>query len=367
MESSHAERVAAEALNFAISTEPLQTIGGSRIFQADKYLAIYDNASLLGVKPWNKELAQLVFNHHQAHQLGQTLFQELFGNGTSQICFLTQDKSWMASLIGEAPDQQEAYQTLFPHYQDSLLADEREYHRFRSYGKVEDFDYTEQLAHHGFRPSIGVVNGFDYNDHLAFYLLVEPIGHRSENLPVLTLASFKFSERQLHDVVLQPSHQRDAYALDILTEAAQPVFAKELNQFLKLYKHLAQWPAQQVSLTAISLDLHNKNRNVVSIEVDSVLAAELRRFITAADTHFCNQTDMSSIIDFIIRYNEFDFDRTSHLRTKIEQIFVRKRSYQKMTRVFARHNPDSVTFEKYLNEQIRSYEQTNAILASVPA
>ncbi len=189
MESSHAERVAVEALNFAISTEPLQTIGGSRIFQADKYLAIYDNASLLGVKPWNKELAQLVFNHHQAHQLGQALFQELFGNGTSQVCFLTQDKSWMASLIGEAPDQTKECQTLFLDFDTDLPADGREYHRLRSSEEVSSFDYTEQLAHHGFRPSIGVVNGFDYNDHLAFYLLVEPIGHRSENLPVLTWSS----------------------------------------------------------------------------------------------------------------------------------------------------------------------------------
>ena len=346
MESSHAKRVEVEALNFAISTEPLQTIGGSRIFRADKYLAIYDDASLLGVKPRN-EFAQLIFNHHQAHQLGQALFEGLFGDGVTQVCFLTQDKSWMASLVGEAPDQKHECEILFPDFDTNSL--------------------TEQLAHHGFRPSIGVVNGFDYNDHLAFYLLVEPIGYRSENLPVLTLASFKFSERQLHDIALQIPHQRDAYALDILKQAAQPVFMEELTNFLGLYSQLTYWPAKQTSLTAISLDLHNKNRNVASIAVDGVLAAELRRFITVADMHFCHQTNMSSIIDFIIRYNEFDFNKPHYLRSKIEQIFVRKRSYQKMARIFGRYNADSSTFERYLSEQISSYEQTNAILTSVPA
>ena len=344
MESSQARRVATDALNFAIATEPLQAIGGSQIFQTDKYLAIYGKGLLLGIKP-QKECAQLILNHYQAYQLGYSLFEEVFCPGADRVCFLSEDQSWMASLIGE--DSNEGM--CFDEYQQDLFPPTK---------CIRRDEWANELHQHGFRPSLGVVNGFDHNDNLAFYLLVEPIDHETSSIPVLTLASFKFSEQQQHEIALQPPNRREAHALALLQEKAQPVFSEALNEFLALYRQLSQWTLDQQSLTAISLDLYNKNRNTASIAVDPQLASELRRFIFAANEHYQNQTRMSSIVDFIMRYNEFDFNAAHFYRTKIEQLFVRKRSYQKMARVLTQNDPSSSGFERYLGEQLRSYQDT---------
>lgn len=349
MEAPQTNKVDVESLDFEISTNPLQAIGGSQIFQTDKYFAIYGNDLLLGIKP-QQERAQLTLNHYQAYRLGLSLFEEVFCPGSDQACFLSEDQSWMASLIGEDPNEgmcSEKYQqNLFP-----AIINE-------CYDIKSCKDWVSELHNCGFRPSLGVVNGFDYNDNLAFYLLVEPLNHKSKSIPVLTLASFKFSEQQQHDIALCPASSRLDYALGMLCESAQPAFFDALREFLALYRQLSQWPSELESLTAITLDFYNKNRNTASIAVDRQLAGELRRFIDEANEYYQDKWQMSSIIDFIMRYNEFNFESVQFQRSRIEQLFVRKRSYQKMARILTKNGSDSFEFDRYLTEQLRSFQET---------
>ena len=354
MVSSEVREIEVSKLNFEVVTKPLQAICESQIIQAGKYLGIYDKNSLLGIKP-NKELLHLVLNHHQSYQLGQALYDRLFGTGVSKVCFLSKDKSWMASLIGEEKTKRGG----FMNYQTSLFSDQsREF-------ELNKGLLLEKLADHGFRPAIGVVNGFDYNDSLAFYLLVEPIEPYSGKLPVLTLASFKFDEKQQHEIALQQADSREATALQLLEQEAQSIFLKELKAFLELYSKLSTWPSDPESLIALSLDFYNKNRNVASIAADKQLAGELRRFIQAAEAHYHNSQNMAAIINFIMRYNQFDFNVPHYLRTKVEQLFVRKRSYQKMVRILGQYGPTSSGFDKYLAEQRWSYEQTHSAFRGI--
>ena len=347
MESSQAHQVNISDLDFAISTEPLQAIGNSHIFLADKYVAIYRDKGLLGIKP-RQELAQWIPNHYQTYKLGQTLFNHMFGPGVAKVSFLSEDKSWMASLIGKASSsnhrtvaQEELFEEL-PFKHDALIS---------------------ELTKYNFKPSIGVVNGFDYNDSTAFYLLVEPHELGPDNLLTLTLASFKFSEREQHEIARLPRDQQEQYANQLL-QAVAIKFTEELHAFLSLYYQLSQWPSQKEDLSAISLDLYNKNRNITSIAMDEQLANELKRFVSTADRYFRNETRMSSVIDFIMRYNEFYLGNANFYRSKIEQLFVRKKSYQKTVRVLGRSKPSSSDFEKYLAEQVYSYRDTKEILSA---
>lgn len=347
-------KVTVKDLDFKVDVKPLQAICGTQIVTSQKHQAVHSGDLLLGVKPY-KDIAIDVINHHQAYQIGEKLYGELFGEAHTKACFMSEDKSWMASLIGKENNQDTFYNdnnSIAEVYDLSLSAQ----YKLPVYQELSDI---------GFTPSIGVVNGFDFNDSLGYYLLVEPTNDFVNRLPVLTLASYKLEEKHFQAIKKQGVNTKEAI-LQLLLKCAMPKFNEHLKAFNDLYNKLSKWPLDKESLIAISLDLYDKNRNAASINADELLSKELARFIDNAHLHFTNKDSLASIIHFIIRYNEFDFNEASYLRRKVEQLFVRKKSYQKMTRIFEKFTMSSSEFEGYQYEQLRAFHSTMETLQNSP-
>ena len=346
----HANKVTVEDLDFEVNSKPLQAICGTQIVTSQKHQGIHSDDMLLGVKPY-KNID--IVNHLKSHQIGVGLYSKLFGEASSKACFLSEDKSWMASLIGKEKNPYEA-----SNY-NNTIAETCEVWPSYQY----QFPIYQELTEIGFTPSIGVVNGFDFNDSLGYYLLVEPNSHSTDILPVLTLASFKVEAKHFKESKEYGDNTKEAI-LQLLLCRAVPKFNEELDAFNNLYNKLSNWPLDKKSLIAISLDLYNKNRNAASINADVLLSKELGRFIDNAELHFTGKHTLASIINFIIRYNEFDFSQTAYLRRNVEQLFVRKKSYQKMTRIFDKFTEPSSDFEGYQYEQLRAFYSTQEALQS---
>ncbi len=352
MNSDHVHQVDMSALNFEIYISPFQAICGNKIMPVKHHMAVCSENSLLGVRSQDKE--EFVINHMNAYLLAESLYNSIYQSGIAHICYLSESKNWMASIIGEPKYKTNGHFAELP--SDVFITD-----RPKS-------TILKDLFTFGFKPAIGVVNGFDYNDDLGFYLLLEPsTASTKDDMHLMTLDAFKFSPLDLQALVkISDIDEQLEKARNILLGKAVNKFQETLEAFIQVYEKLSCWQTQADHLTAICLDVFNKNRNIESVKADTQLSKELSTFINKAETYFRNANQMSDLVQFIIRYHDVDFSAKNLDRNKVEQIFVKKKSYGKIVRVLGEMKPTQKSYHDYLESQLSSYRQVYEFLKRLP-
>jgi hypothetical protein len=203
---------------------------------------------------------------------------------------------------------------------------------------------------------IGVNSGYGETDTPTFYLMLKH--QQGGQVSFLTIDNYKFTKSEIEQYILGG---RDFdFLQEILIKDVSAHFRLELDSFILLYEKLRSIRIEKSFFAPVCLDLYNLNRSLTSIKNDGRLRLNLTRLINQSSVFVKNLTleiTASDFIDFIIRYNYFSLENITLSREKIEDLFVKKRAYQKVEDMFPGFFKSQENFDEYLIEQSRTFDR----------
>lgn len=131
-----------------------------------------------------------------------------------------------------------------------------------------------------------------------------------------------------------------------------PKFIRALSVFGERYDELSEIQANTNTLTAVTLDIFDRNRNLQTLSSDEEYLKKLRQFITDADNFYRKKENMNALLSFIIRMQIIDFSKTTVSLTDLRAILTEKNAYKNLQRIYTRKNEEEAEREKYIEAQV---------------
>ncbi len=309
-----------------ISDLKIQSENGTFI-ETDNYKVISHEETFLGVKKTvdiGGSKKSLVFTHKQAHDLGLELYSSAFGEDQCPPGYYSSDnKNWVAFFI------------------------EPELKKFNN-----------------FYPIIGVENGYDYDDEIAFYLTIA-ICKSANSIDLLTISDYKLSDKKKIELLLDEEPQKKLS--EIIKKEVSSEFKNKRDEFIYYYKLFNKIEVNREYLIPITLDIYDKNRNPKTIKVDGKLKNDLRNLIETGRKFFTEnstRSDLSLIIEFIMRSNLFRLNDPNWSIDKVKKIFVKKRAYKNSVERFKKLVNNDERLKEYAEGQMEAFKKAKEALES---
>jgi hypothetical protein len=302
----------------------------SNIVKTEDYKLVSFEKNFLGIKKNDFCGSSEIFllTHKDVFELTQSLFSALSGSKPQVLnYFHSEEMDWVAFLFNSSFDSKEM-------------------------GRPKE----NQKMPIGIDFVIGVNSGYGENDTPTFYLMLKH--QQGGQLSFLTIDNYKFSKSEIEEYI---SGGRDFNFLqEILIKDVSNRFRFELDSFILLYEKLRSIRIEKSFFAPVCLDLYNLNRSLTSIRNDNRLRSNLMKVINQSSLFVNNlvlKITGSDFIDFIIRYNYFSLENITISREKIEDLFVKKRAYQKVEDMFPGFFKSQENFNEYLIEQSRTFDR----------
>jgi len=215
---------------------------------------------------------------------------------------------------------------------------------------VSDIPTLQKLHSFGFSPTIIVENGFDYNDKTMFYLLIG-LEDKDSLRGFLTIAKFRLSGKTVDEIC--NGGNKEQLILDEIKRKCVPKFQEGLSEFVRNYEELQKIKADRDMLTAVALDVFNRNRNIEALKSDTNLLREIHSFRNRAYNAFSGSKDASKLLNFIVNYKSLNLRNPYVSSFNFREILTEKKAYTNSERLFTEKNIDTAERMKYIEEQIR--------------
>lgn len=334
-------------LFFTVAKSPLRAIIDNSMVTPDNYMVLHRQQQFLGIKPKEKEEQDIFFIEHQlAYKCGKVLAESLSPTLVHNMSFSNDLKNQAFIFIGEND---------FDTRQDSFLPahELEEKNIFDIYDRVT----LQQLKRYGFKPTIAIENGYDYNDRVMFYLLVGlPLSARRNGY--LTISKYKFQKQTVKTILAGGAKE---LVIDDVKKHSVGKFRKDLKAFVDKYEQLSQIHLDQELLTAVALDVFNKNRNIEALKSDGNLLRDMQLFTEKAMSFFQGSTQASEILNFIIRYHYLDLDLPTVSENNIKDVLIEKKAYARLTRIYSEKNQQPEERAKYFSHQMDALQKILAL------
>jgi len=330
-------------LFFTVEKSPLRAIIDNSMVTPDNYIVLHRQQQFLGIKPKEKEEQDVFFiEHNLAYQCGKVLAESLSPTLVHNMSFSNDLKNQAFIFIGEND---------FDTRQDSFLpAHELEE---KNIFDIYDRATLQQLKRYGFKPTIAIENGYDYNDRVMFYLLVGlPLSARRNGY--LTISKYKFQKQTIKNILAGGAKE---LVIDDVKKHSVGKFRSDLKAFVNRYKQLNQIHLDPKSLTAITLDVFNKNRNLETLKSDGNLLRDIQLFTEKAMSFFKGSTQASEILNFIIRYHYLDLDHSTVSEHNIRDVLIEKKAYARLKRIYSGKNEQEQERAKYFSHQMDAFQK----------
>lgn len=360
------KRLQTKELFFPVTQTPLRAVIDGRATDAPAYMSLHHGFNFLGIKP-KGEHADRVFcpEHEQVYLCGAATARAIDPDLTRHLSFASENLSQAFILFGREGEQDfekvtDKESKRIENHTSANLADyhyESQLHRPLSKKErhfqelLDNFQVQlDKLKKAGFRPTVVAENGFDYLHRTVFYVLVE-LSLSPTTKGYLTLARYKFPQKTMREMVKYPGRALDI-ALENLNEDCVPKFIKALSVFGERYDKLSEIQANTNTLTAVTLDIFDRNRNLQTLSSDEEYLKKLREFITDAAVFYRNSKNMSALLFFIIRMQIIDFSKKTVSLTDFRAILTEKNAYKNLKRIYAGKNKEAAEREKYIEAQV---------------
>ena len=343
-----------ESLFFEPTISQLRAISNDdNIISSARHKLISHDKSFLGIKKKkyleSKEI--FVLNHEQAFDLGKLLFNKIADVEESDLrYFHSEDLSWVAFLFSFiksgneevlSNSQEEILQELIEKDNTQKDADNNPHRRenAEALNMPDNIDFV-----------IGVNSGYNDEDIPTFYLVLK---HEDGINPfLLTIDSYKFSFEEIEDYL---NHSCDLKVLkSIIEKKVASKFLYQLKAFVSLYQLMSEILIGKEDFVPVCLDLYNLNRSLTSLKNDKNLKRRVESLIRNGEgfiSAFTSDTNCSIFIDFIIRNNYVNLESIVINRDRVEELFMQKRSYQKVESIFPSFRKSHKNFQDYLEDQ----------------
>jgi hypothetical protein len=363
-----------EELFFEPQIRDLQTINNNQLVIIPEFKAIMNGKDCLGVRPKPADAEECQYYEHEfAYEAARQIAEEIDPTINTSWAYKTESGSETLVFLGyfdnskiyfhDTVDEKlkETSETLeFDYVEKYHPEDNRFTMQTISEEKTPEEDLYDLLCF-GFKPTIAVKNEYTYGGRTIFYLLVEPDDNENNHRTYLTISKFTFSDKTVEN--MQTS---DRAAVEYLGNRAAlhkcvPHFQKAIKDFVNAFDSLQEIEANPQELTAVALDIFNKNRSAQAMLSDAQLQSDIFKFIDRALTFFQGQDNMSELIHFMVRYNYFDFSQQEVLDKEYKDILTQKRAYGNLKRLFTGKNEREEQRHKYVVEQLNTYQELTSL------
>ena len=358
-----------EELFFEPQIRDLQTINSNKIIVIPEFKAIMNGGDCLGVrrKPVDAEECQY-YEHEFAYEAAADMAKAIDKEISVSWSYKTFTRNEAIIFLGRYTNSNDTSEDNTSKEADNS-SDSSSHHYVELYHPEDNFlHYNEKLQnltpdkdlldlfYFGFQPTIAVKNEYTYDGRSIFYLLVEPTdNNRHKFKAYLTIAKFTFSEKTVMNM-----QTTDRDAVKYLGERAVSFngvsqFQFAIRDFIENFEKLQNIEATEEELTAVALDIYNKNRSIQTVLSDEKVYKNIFEFIQLAEGYFIGKENMSELINFIVRYNFFDFSKDTITDNDFKDVLSEKRAYRNLKRLFTAKNVDEKEVKKYIAEQVQIY------------
>lgn len=319
-------------LFFPVTLSPLRAIVENEMLMPKDYIVLHHGKRFLGIKPKVEEESSVFYiENKELYEAGKTLSSSISAGMVGTVSYANTRLNKCYFLFEENTE---------------IIEDTPEEGIF----DVRDTATLKKLHDFKFNPTIVVENGFDYNDRTVFYLL---IGLREDyNIKgFLTIARFKLSSKTVEKI--RNGEKSQNLIMNEIMNSCVPQFRDALKEFVQNYEALSEIEANRVMLTAVTLDIFNRNRNIEALKSDKTLLLEILNFKKRAYNFFINDTKANRLLNFIVSYKSLNFEKSTISNFNFREILTEKKAYSNLKRLFSGKNADESERMKYIEEQIR--------------
>lgn len=264
---------------------------------------------------------------------------------------------------------------------------------------TNDFDKDQSTVLSDYTILLAMLNGYDYDDEMKFFVLVqqkERDSERDSNLRFrqnyeamdnverkrkdnnnftdrlyLTLDSFSVSLSHYGKEFSNPIDRNGDILDEVIFNDAKLVssFRHSLLQFARVMAAFSEEKTNREKLIALSLDIHNINRDASRIKNDTRHADDLTGRIKIANDYYCNISNhaLSHLISYIFHSTFIDIRDIKDFREKVRAILTKKQAYRSIVNwlhPFMRDNYKR--YRDHVQAQVEVYRRTCELLGLSP-
>ena len=340
-----------------VSFYPLDHRAGKFNISTDNYFVFGHEDKFRGIKKaFDVDKPPFYLLHEETFKVAKNVFWKLFNAEPDLLTvFHDVDKTWNAFIIGSSKDVQ--YEQEDKHNEFSDLMQLKSVDERTDEAAILNKDFLHF-------PLIGGFNNYGFDKTPAFfYLIATPFGESSGS--VLAVDNFRFSKDEEKLPFVLADRQN---ALDQLVKNIAKRFEAAQLDFEQLLESISGKKVIGNIFAPVVLDLYNRNRNLQSILNDDQLRHRVKRLYLDAKKFTDKRIEISwsEFIHFIVRYNQFYFEKTLLLEG-VEELFSRKDSYRKFDRLFRQFLIEPDRFSPYVDNQVSDWKRIEKIVLNMPS
>ncbi len=318
------QQVTTEELSHIKALEsPMRALIENNIIASKEHLCLSYEKNFLGVKPVkeHRTMASFYVDYKPLIKTLKYVSEEL-GIAQSELNFASEQLSWAAMIKGD--------------YQGEQLS------LTKNLEPIKNNDSR-------FVPAIAAVNGYDYDDRFSFYLLV--VSKKGIDDGLLTIDRYNVAGKLKEQLLNSQSAEEKAVLFSSEIGAViSKKFKASLDNFWKDEEKLREISCNQDELTAITLDIYDKNRVVNSINSDSRLRRSIQSLVQQADKYYEGYDNCQALLSFIA--SEDPFYQTEMERSNLEYLFQIRDAYRTVRERLLKGNDTPLKMKAYINMQV---------------
>lgn len=303
----------------------------------------------------------LLLQYRQVHHATRALAHWMQA-GTAERLFVSPFATWGACFIGEIQPAAQAASLFGQDKRESPLAinfdarlQEAEHYYSDHVEKLPPSQprRTKQADAMGFgslafTPTIVAQYGYEFDDTLRFDLVMVP---KKDGLSSGLLTISKYWLKYPHKEAMhnQPEDIQNHILWAVLHRFALPQFRQAYERFVALEHALGQISMTPEEMTAVMLDLLDKNRSLSAIENDTVLQQDLRSLIDRMTWYFKPKTQADALLGYLVRYRRLYLDGSENSKEAIQHVLVEPKAYSAISKRLIR---DGKLNHSYVREQV---------------
>lgn len=418
--------------SYPITTEDVQSElrfkNARMVLNSNKYQCIInpDNHEIVGVRKSEYHDHPEQHNYHNptgvlTNTEGLTvlkkLYKELFGDdGVEILCYPDKEPdNWCLALVGnpavdfnvwlwrylqsfkhpftyDDPDEENykpkssaknnesTFSESFIHELRMVIQARSALNNSLIFSDVQDTEHRTALS--DYTIVLAMQNGYDMDDKMRFHLLVRKKAVQRaftfsqhtdiNNEEFLTLDSFTVVVKRNSAFYKNPIGKNTNAIWELITESSNNIissFNGALVTFAKMMIGFDIIVEQRESLIALTLDIHNINRNISRLANDLSHAHDVRKFILRTDEYFrrFKVHYLSHLVSQLFQSVSYEINITNVFRDKINEMLTNKRAYKTLhTFLYDMVSKKYKNYEVHRAEQIASYYDTCAVLQIKP-
>jgi hypothetical protein len=428
MESTMTDYFSMPVEQYSVQAELLQ--GKARLLvNTDNYKAICEsnNHSIIGVRKslfsQNTDNTTGLLTNNEGVAVLKKLYEQLFGRKGNVLKKYpnSEGNNWGLALIGDHEMDMNAW--LYLQMQEGSMAEQRKnkdkeigwegfphsfiselVHTMQRRNSMEGLQFTDIFDEDDARTVLSdytillaMLNGYDYDDEMKFYVLVQRKERDEEaeianiftqdkrineddderkaeeftNRLYLTLDSFTVSLSRYGEKFSQPINKnREVLEHIILNDIDLATsFRRSLLQFARVMVDFSDEDISQTELVALSLDIHNVNRDASRIKNDPKHARDLTERIHNANNYYRDNRNhtLSDLISYIFHSTFIDLRDMENIRDKVRAILTKKQPYRSIVQWLHPFRKDHYPrYHAHVQAQVEVYERTCTLLGTTP-